>query len=401
MAWKRQFRSAPGDFTRAGPLNPELLVTLLLFMAGDSGRRGYGQLLDAFWSEAQRAGIRLPQAEPVTAPAFCNARMKLLPGLFEELLTMVCETLEANHPEVVLWHGRRVFAVDGCRFNLQRSCALEAEFGVPHGGHCPQALVSALYDVIGGMPYAATIAPGASCERKELLKLLPRLRTGDILVLDRGYPSFEVLQACVDADIDVVVRVPMTGTFEALNTFVQSGGDDYRLLLRPGLEVRAVRIDCSDKEPWYLLTSLRRADVTLSQMGLLYHLRWVIEEFFKLLKSDHFSQRQFHAKSVAGVEQEIQVQLLFAAIARLLAAQAAKDNDVPLHDIVTKSSILALAEHVVQIFLLDDHERSSADHPRLLRRVARQRLRRRPNRSCPRRSFKPGPRWNSRGRVGG
>jgi hypothetical protein len=135
-------------------------------------------------------------------------------------------------------------------------------------------------------------------------------------------------------------------------------------------------------------------------MGQLYHLRWVIEEFFKLLKSDYFTQRQFHAKSVAGVEQEIRAQLLFAAIARLLAAEAAKATDVPFQDIVTKSSVLALAEHVVQLFLLDNRERSAADHPRLLRRVARQRVRRRPNRSCPRRSFKPGPRWNSKGKVG-
>lgn len=382
-------------------MSPELLVTLLLFMAGDSGRRGYGQLLDAFWSEAQRDGIRLPQAEPVSAPAFCNARRKLLPGLFDGMLTTVCQTLETHHREAVLWQGCRVFAIDGCRFNLQRSSELAATFGVPHGGHCPQALVSTLYDVIGGFPYAATIAPGASCERQELLKLLPRLRAGDIVVLDRGYPSYEVLQACVDAGIDIIVRVPKSGTFDAMSAFVESGGDDFRLLLKPGLELRAVRIDCAGKEPWFLLTSLRRSDVTLSQMGRLYHLRWVIEEFFKLLKSDYFTQRQFHARSAAGVEQEIRAQLLFAAIARLLAAEAAKASDVPLHDVVTKSSVLALAEHVVQIFLLDDRQRSVADHPRLLRRVARRRVRRRPNRSCPRVSFKPGPRWNSKGKVGG
>jgi hypothetical protein len=401
MTWSRQFRSEPSDFTRAGPLNPELLVTLLLFMAGDSGRRGYGQLLDAFWSEAQRDGIRLPQPDPVSAAAFCNARKKLRPGLFEGLLSTVCDTLETNHRESVLWHGRRVFAVDGCRFNLQRSPELADAFGVPHGGHCPQALVSTLYDVIGGLPYAATIAPGASCERQEFLKLLPRLRANDIVVLDRGYPSLEVLEACIAAEVDIVVRVPKSGTFEAMNAFVSSGGDDYRLLLRPGLEVRAVRIDCAGEEPWFLLTSLRRADVTLSQMGQLYHLRWTIEEFFKLLKSDYFTQRQFHAKSAVGVEQEVRTQLLFAAIARLLAVEAAEAADVPLRYIVTKSSVLALAEHVVRLFLLDDRERSTADHSRMLQRVARLHAKRRPNRSCPRRSFKPGPRWNSKGKVGG
>ncbi|MFN9974135.1 MAG: hypothetical protein ACK58T_29980, partial [Phycisphaerae bacterium] len=40
--WKTSSRSKATDFTRAGPLTPELLITLLLFMAADAGRRGYG-----------------------------------------------------------------------------------------------------------------------------------------------------------------------------------------------------------------------------------------------------------------------------------------------------------------------------------------------------------------------
>jgi hypothetical protein len=43
----------------------------------------------------------------------------------------------------------------------------------------------------------------------------------------------------------------------------------------------------------------------LSQLKQIYHLRWEIEEFYKLLKSDGFSLRQLHAKSVDGVEQEL------------------------------------------------------------------------------------------------
>ena len=136
-------------------------------------------------------------------------------------------------------------------------------------------------------------------------------------------------------------------------------------------------------------------------MARLYHLRWEIEEFFKLLKSDHFTQRQFHAKSPHGIEQEVRAQLLFAAFARLLALDAAKDQQVSTDAIVMKSAILALAEDVVRILLLDDPERWEVDHPRFLRRVVRLRHKRRPNRSCPRRSFKPGPRWNSKGKVGG
>ncbi|MEK7413253.1 MAG: IS4 family transposase, partial [Planctomycetota bacterium] len=273
--WRRDCRSKATDFTRAGPLTPELLVTLLLFMAADAGRRGYSLLLDAFWEEARAAGIELSREEPVSAAAFCKARRKLKPQLLAALLTMVSHSVGQKHAARLFWHGRRVFAVDGMRHNLQRSAELAEHFGVPHGGHCPQMLVSTLYDVIGRFPVAATIAPGSSCERQELLKLIPHLQRGDVLVLDRGYPSFEVLRSLRDAGIEFVIRVPKSSTFDAVQVFQSSGGDDYRVLVHPSpaaaragaesIDLRCVSLSVGADDPWLLLTSLRRSEITLSQ----------------------------------------------------------------------------------------------------------------------------------------
>lgn len=409
--WKGECRSKATDFTRSGPLTPELLVTLLLFMAGDAGRRGYGLLLDGFWEEARRARITLPCEDPVSAAAFCKARRKLKPQLLASLLEMVSTEAGRRHAEQLKWNGRRIFAVDGMRHNLQRGTQLADHFGVPHGGHCPQMLVSVLYDVIGRLPVAATIAPGASCERQELLKLLPHLQKGDVVVLDRGYPSFEVLKALHEAGIEFVLRVPKAGSFEAIQVFQDSGGNDYRVFVHPSataaragaesLNLRCVSLDVGGDDPWLLLTSLRRSETTLSQLKQIYHLRWEIEEFYKLIKCDAFSLRQLHAKSVDGVEQELLAQLLFTAISRLLMIHAAVEHDAPHRDLSAKAGILALAGSIVCLLLCDDPEQRLEDHAALLQRVARRRLRRRPGRSCPRRSFKPGPRWNSKGKVGG
>ena len=404
-------RSRATDFTRAGPLTPELLVTILLFMAADAGRRGYGLVLDAFWEEASRSGISLSCSEPVSAAAFCKARRKIKPKLLEALLAMVAAEVGRRHEAKLLWHGRRIFTVDGMRHNLQRGSELAERFGVPRGGHCPQMLVSVLYDVIGRFPVAATIAPGTSCERQELLKLLSHLKKGDVLVLDRGYPSFEVLQALTDAGIEVVIRVPQSGSFDAIQVFRESGGDDYRVLVHPSaakaragvtsLNLRCVSLDVGGDDPWLLLTTLRRSEVTLSQMKQIYHLRWEIEEFYKLLKSDGFSLRQLHARSVAGVEQELLAQLLLTTISRLLMLNAAVEHDAPHRELSAKAGVLALASSIVRLLLCDDPEERLDHHSDLLRRLARRRQRSRPGRSSPRRSFKPGPRWNSKGKVGG
>ena len=409
--WRLDCRSKAADFTRGGQLTPELLVTLLLFMAADAGRRGYGLMLDAFWEEASRSGIALASREPVSAAAFCKARRKLKPQLLAALLAMVGAEVDRLHGRHLLWHGRRIFAVDGMRHNVQRGSELAEHFGVPHGGHCPQMLVSVLYDVFGRFPVAATIAPAATSERQELLKLLPHLRPGDVLVLDRGYPSFEVLKALREAGIEVVIRVPKSGSFDAIQVFRDSGGDDYRVLVHPSpaaaragvdsLDLRCASLDVGGDDPWLLLTTLRRSEVTLSQLKQIDHLRWEIEEFYKLLKSDGFSLRQLHAKSVDGVEQEIFAQLLLTAISRLLMVNAATEHEAPHRDLSTKAGVLALAGSIVRLLLCADPELRLEHHESLLRRLAKRRQRRRPGRSSPRRSFKPGPRWNSKGKVGG
>jgi hypothetical protein len=386
-------------------------VTLLLFMAADAGRRGYSLTLDAFWEEAGRSGIDLPQDEPVSAAAFCKARRKLKPALLASLLAMVGRVLGEQHAEALRWNGRRIFAVDGMRHNLQRSPELADRFGVPHGGHCPQMLVSTLYDVIGKFPIAATIAPGASCERQELLRLIPHLQAGDVLVLDRGYPSFELIQALQAASIDFVMRVSKSGSFEAAQVVHQSEGDDYVMLIPPSaaaaragakvMKVRCVRIDVGVDDPWLLFTSLRRDDATLPQLRDLYHLRWRIEEFYKLIKSEAFSLRQMHAKTAQGVEQELLAQLTLTAIARLLAANAAAEH-LPVHrDLSPKAGVLAIATSVVRLMLCDDPEQRLVHHASILRQLVRRPLKDRPGRSSPRVSFKPGPRWNSKGKVGG
>lgn len=410
-SWKRDYRSRPRDFTRNGKLTPELLVTLLLFMAADAGRRGYALMLDSFWEEAGRSGIELSQDAPVSAAAFCKARRKLKPELLAAFLAMIGRVFGEKHSDKLLWSGRRLFAVDGMRHNLQRSEELTEHFGVPHGGHCPQMLVSTLYDVIGRFPVAATIAPGSSCERQELLRLIPHLRSGDVVVLDRGYPSFEVLHALREAGIDFVIRVPKSHSFEAIQAFQESPGDDYRLVIPPSadaaragaspIDLRCVRIDVGKDDPWLLFTSLRRTQATISQMQSLYHLRWEIEEFYKLLKCDGFSLRQMHAKAVLGVEQELLAQLVLTAISRLLMANAAAEHAVVQSDLSPKSGILSIATGIIRLMLCDDPEKRIEYHASLLRRLARRRVKRRPGRACPRRSFKPGPRWNSKGKIGG
>ena len=388
-------------------LTADLLVVLLLFMVGDANRRGYRHLLDSFWDECTSHGVPLPSEQPVTGPAFCQARAKLSTDMLRHVLREAAGRAERSFRDLSLWHGRRVFAVDGSKMNLQRSLELDREFGRPEGGHVPQATVSVLLNVASRIPYDVAIGPYGSCERQLLLDHLDVLKPGDVLVLDRGYPSHQIVRLLLDEGIDFLVRVPKNG-FDAIEVFRQSQGEDYRVILNPpkdgscgteAIELRAIKLTNPQGEESFFLSSLRRSEFSRTQIAELYPMRWEAEEHYKLQKSSYFEQHQFHARSALGIKQEILAQTLYVVVARFLLAAAAKHVHASYHHLSIKSAVLALADYLTRL-CLEDPDSAVQWLSRLLVRIARTRDKRRPGRSSPRRSFKPGPRWGPNGRRG-
>ncbi len=375
-------------------------------MVGDANRRGYRHILDAFWDECSSNDVPLPTDEPVTAGAFCQARAKISPRLIQHLLREASSKFSAEFDDCSTWRGRRAYAVDGSKFNLGRSRELDSHFGGPDGSYFSQALVSTLVNVASTLPHDVQIAPFASCERALLAEHLKVLEPGDIVVLDRGYPSREVFRDLMACQVDFLARVPNSSTFEAVEAFRQSGEIDSPITVctpkgvkaMAPMELRAIRLRNGDGEESFYVTSLPLSEFSHADLAELYRLRWQAEELYKTQKASYFDQQQFHGRSVAGVEQEILAQGLFVVIARFLMATAAHDAE-EYGELSIKSGILGLAAYVTRI-CLDDPQSAASWMPRLLARIARTRDKKRPGRSFPRRSFKPSAKWRPGGHRG-
>ena len=404
------FRREARDFSRNGPLTPELLTTLLLYMVADGNRRGYKHLLEGFWDEARSYGLELPTEEALSAPSFCTARRKITPELLKHMLHEIASTSFETTFASQRWHGKRVFALDGTKVNLQRGHDLEVAFGVPNEGHCPQVLVSVLLDVCAKAPVDVEVAPFASSERAHLFAMLPSLERGDLIVLDRGYPSHDVLQTLVSEGIDFLIRLPSTHTFAAIDELRESKANDILCDIEPPkgsppdwtrITVRVVRLKSLDGNESFFFTTLPRADFDLEELRELYHMRWEAEEFYKLFKSPYIGQRQFRSKSPDGVRQEIHALVLFLAIARVLMAETARTTGSDYESVSQKAAVLGLAAYTTRLFLHADPKLAVRELHALIRRIARTPYKRRPGRVFPRVSYRPRLRWGSSGRVGG
>jgi hypothetical protein len=381
-------------------------------MVGDANRKGYRHLLDAFWDQAASFGLALPTPGPVSGAAFCKARSKIPPELVRTLVHRAADKFDATYGKGLRWFERRVFGIDGTKLNLRRSEELIDHFGVPSDAYCPQALAGTLFDLVSKVPHDTIIGPGASSEREHLFLLLDRLKPGDVLVLDRGYPSFEILCILQDAGIDFVIRVPASNTFGAVEELLISGKKDAVITIDPSdkgamkdhapIQVRALRVKPPGGDWTVIVTSLQKADdFTRSDIADLYRMRWEIEEYYKVVKGDYLGQGQFHSESVKGVEQELHALALFVAITRHLMADAAEKAGLPYESLSPKSGVLGFADYVVRLLLGGDPDHVARILDRLLDRIVRTRDPKRPGRRFERRSFRPSRKWGPQGRRGG
>ncbi len=385
---------------------------VLLEMVSGAGRRGYQLLLESVWRRARVAGLELGEHRAVSASALCQARRKIEPLALRELVRDAAARFESAHGAQHRWHGLRALAVDGSRFTTQRSRSLAEAFGVPTGGFCPQISVSTLFDVTSKVPLDVSVSRTPADERGELIEEhLELLGEGDVVVLDRGYPSFEVLCYLEGSGAHWAVRVPVKSGFPAVTNFVASSVTDcdieitvpaeYRAKDVPPLRARAVRIERAEGDPIVVLTSLPRGRFGVLQIQELYHLRWGVEEYYKLTKAEYLTSHSFHARSPEGVEQEVYCVALFVSITRHLMAAAAAENDVPYEQVGQKRSMLAVADHLLELLLLDDASELLELISTLAREITDRLEPRRPGRRHPRRRFRPQPKWTAHGRRGG
>jgi hypothetical protein len=134
---------------------------------------------------------------------------------------------------------------------------------------------------------------------------LDKLRYGDVLLLNRGYPAAWLVALLRDH----VMRCDMLTGWSAVRQFLRSGVDQAQVTLNAPCaqdvadwgcpadapSVGVVRNVSSTGRVRVLATNLGPADFPVECFGDLYRARWTIEEFFKRLK------HRYHLEAVSGL----------------------------------------------------------------------------------------------------
>lgn len=307
----------------------------------------------------------------VTGGAFCKARQKLYATAFKAVNTLsVLYFYRENNYK--LWHGMRLVAVDGSTLYVPHNKKTAAHFGLQKtedNAAFVLARTSVLYDPLNHIPISAEIAPHASSETALLEQQFSSLQAGDLLLLDRYYPSFFLFANCALHEIEFCCRMP-AGKWAIIKTFLASGKMEEIVAISPSnaalikccdhnidlrdLRIRLVRIELPGGEVEVLATSL--LDIKRYPHHLfkeLYHFRWCVEECYKIIKA-RMKIEKFSGKNVHAVEQEFYAHVCLLTISEImvhpLRDKVEKQKEKHPHRINRTSLISYLRDAFATIF---------------------------------------------------
>ena len=149
-----------------------------------------------------------------TKSAFVQARMKVKPEVFKKLSqTLIDEFYTDNDKAIKLWEEFRLLAIDGSRITLPITNELKSIYGDAKNQTTTgivQARCSVIYDVKNNYVLGGILAPLNSGERKLALSHLLHCKSNDLLIYDRGYPSYGFIYKHIKKDLNFLMRVKVS-----------------------------------------------------------------------------------------------------------------------------------------------------------------------------------------------
>ena len=356
------FIDSPSAFTRKRKLDAFTLIKTTLNMQGNSLEK---ELDDAFEDEDKL----------MTASAYVQQKSKLSPTCFKHIL----QTFNQDLSNIELLDNHyRLFAIDGSDFNqLFNSNSQNIILANQYSKAICQVHVNACYDLLNNIYQDCVFQPKAKMEeRGAAIRMLKNLDCGPyIVMMDRGYTSFNLLENCnrlpncyyvirtkagktgikevsslpnQECDVNINCRVTISHQYY----LAHHKYENIHLILHKKrhykqyrskntvdsrwdfedfctVKFRACKFRINDpdsgKEEWeVVLTNLNRKDFPLSRIKDLYHLRWGIENSFRKLKYD-LGSVQFHSKQDDFIEMEILAHMIMFNVNSQIDCQA----DVP------------------------------------------------------------------------
>lgn len=311
--------------------------------------------------------------------AMSKARQKISPSVYENLNSKLIDEIYEDKESVKLFHGLRIFGVDGINIELPNMGILKdkkqtEEIQTIYGRRSNtsgelgvMSKASVLYDLENNIVMDGILNSYASSERAMAVEHIRQLKAykkshkakyKDLVIFDRGYPSIGLISYMNQECIDYLMRI-QSNTFKEIEEFKKSEVNDVVLelkitknrlsqirrreeypLLRQfrgklevenTIKVRVIKVILDTGEIEVLITSLLDAKAyPHSLFKELYFKRWGIELKYNILKNV-FKIENFTGLTQIAINQDFFATLFTSNICSLIM-DAIMEDEVTLYN---------------------------------------------------------------------
>jgi hypothetical protein len=197
-------------------------------------------------------------------------------------------------------------AVDGTKIDAPRTMSNEAGLGTAgKAGTHPQMLLTTMWHMGTGLPWAWRVGRADANERDHLRSLLPELPAGALVVADALFIGFDLLRQMDRRGLRFLVRVGANVRLLRRLGFVQENRGTVYLWPNaahrhhPPLVLRLIRFKTERGARACLITNvLDPAQLSETDATVLYRMRWGVEVFYRSLKQT-LERRKMRSASAA------------------------------------------------------------------------------------------------------
>lgn len=314
QAFKETYRMQSKDFTRNRKLSFFEIMLLIL----RSSKKSLHACIDTFLKEV-RCGV-----DSYSKAAFCKARQKIHPDAFKELFTLTVEQFYREVP-YKRYRGYRLLAMDGTDLNLPNTPELLELYGSEpfFNGPQVQSQCSCLYDVLNHVILDGIMDVHNASERTLALTQLEKLENGDLLLLDRGYPSEQLMLAMEEKGIRYLMRCNKKEFFREVRKVTVPDAVVARKSKEKELTFRVITVALEGKKET-LLTNIMEEDFTVEDFRHLYSLRWGIETKYNDLKNK-LQLENYSGVNAICIQQDFYASLFLSNAMAFLEADCAEE----------------------------------------------------------------------------
>ena len=246
----------------------------------------------------------------LTKGAFTQARAKLSHEVFQEMDRITRKTFY-NEAEYYTWGKFRLLVIDGSTCQLPIHDSIDKEFSSHNFGpnadsKKSMARMSLLYDPLNCMTLDAQIASYSTSESALCKQHLQYIGKGDLVVFDRYYASFDLIDSLFNQKAQFVFRMK-ENWWNVVHEFQKESIDDKIVRIQTKQGKRAVRlIKYKHKEEGQMIFCTSLVDKTkysIEDIAEAYTERWGIEEGYKTFKN-WCELENFSGKTALAVKQD-------------------------------------------------------------------------------------------------